>query len=40
MTNVQIASELGVGVSTIRRRMLEVTSKQNLQEMKKATIAE
>lgn len=40
MTNVQIAKELGVGVSTIRRRMLEVTSKQNLQEMKNITIAE
>lgn len=40
MTNVQIANELGVGVSTVRRRMLEVTSKQNLQEMKNNTIAE
>ncbi len=40
MTNVQIANELGVGVSTIRRRMLEVTSKQNLQKMKNITIAE
>lgn len=40
MTNVQIAKELGVGVSTIRRRMLEVTSKQNLQDMKNITIAE
>lgn len=40
MTNVQIANELGVGVSTIRRRMLEVTSKQNLQDMKNVTIAE
>lgn len=40
MTNVQIADELGVGVSTIRRRMLEVTSKQNLQDMKNVTIAE
>lgn len=40
MTNVQIANELGVGVSTIRRRMLEVTSKQNLKEMKNITIAE
>lgn len=40
MTNGQIADELGVGVSTIRRRMLEVTSKQNLQDMKKITIVE
>ena len=40
MTNGQIAKELGVGVSTIRRRMLEATSKQNLQDMKNATIAE
>ena len=40
MTNAQIANKLGVGVSTIRRRMLEVTSKQNLQDMKNVTIAE
>lgn len=40
MTNVQIANELGVGVSTIRRRMLEVTSKKNLQDMRNVTIAE
>lgn len=40
MTNGQIAKKLGVGVSTIRRRMLEVTSKENLQNMQNVTRTE
>lgn len=40
MTNGQIAEELGVSVSTLRRRMLELSSKQDLQTMKNVTISE
>lgn len=40
MTNGQIAKKLGVGVSTIRRRMLEVTSKEKLQNMQNVTRTE